>query len=247
MILVDSRTGSKELLPLFPKGMARLDTLPFGDFSFIGNGPEGLPLMIGVERKTIREIASTISDGRLVGHQIPGLLQHYAVVYLVVEGRWTGHASTGILLENTTSGAREVQNGTVRFMAADIRKFLSTLENMAGVRLRYTPSMRDTTQEVLALHSWWTNKEWEEHRAHIAIQYPPVDTIMFRKPSLMQYWAACLPGVGWKRSRAVERHFPSIIDMVLSDEKEWQKIEGIGKGVAKKVIEAINWRRNGSL
>jgi ERCC4-type nuclease len=245
VILVDSRIGSKELFPLFPKGQAQLTTLPFGDFSFIGKGPEGIPVMIGIERKTIREIAGTISDGRLVGHQIPGLVKHYGVVYLVVEGVWRGHRTTGILRELHTGLWRDIQNGPVRFMANDIRKFLYTLENMAGVRLRYTPTMEDTAQEVLALHSWWTNKEWAEHRAHIAIQYPPVDILMFRKPSLMQYWAACLPGVGWKRSRAVEQHFPGIIDMVLSNESEWEKVEGIGKVTARKVVEAINWRKEG--
>jgi ERCC4-type nuclease len=243
MILVDSRTGSKELFPLFPKGQAKLTTLPFADFSFVGNGPEGMPINIGIERKTIREIAGTLSDGRLVGHQVPGLVKEYGVVYLVVEGRWRGESRTGILQVKTSPVWDYVQNGQARFMADAIRKFLSTLENMAGVRLRYTENKNATVQEVMALHSWWVDKEWEEHQAHIAIQYPPIDTLMFRKPSVLQYMAACLPGIGWKRSKAVEAHFPGIINMVLSDEKEWQKVEGIGKGVAKKVVETLNWRR----
>jgi len=32
---------------------------------------------------------------------------------------------------------------------------------------------------------------------------------------------------------------------VMAGEKEWCKIEGVGKGVAKKVVEVINWRREG--
>ena len=90
MILIDNRTGSKELFPLFPKGSAKLCHLPFGDFSFVGNGPDEMPLNIGIERKQIREVAGEMSAGRLVGHQVPGLLATYQVVYLIVEGRWRG-------------------------------------------------------------------------------------------------------------------------------------------------------------
>jgi len=248
MISVDSRVGSKELFHLFPKGIARLTTLQFGDFCFVGNGPGGLPLNIGIERKGIREIAGELSAGRLVGHQVPGLVQEYQVVYLVVEGRWRGDPRTGVLQTKVywktgRPSWEDVANGTTRFMAEAIRKFLTTLENMAGVRLRYTEDKRATVQEIQALHSWWTGKDWSEHQSHIAIQYPPVDTLMFRKPSVLQYMAACLPGIGWKRSKAVEKHFACLIDMVLADEREWCKVEGIGKETARKVVNILQWRR----
>ena len=251
MILIDSRIGSGELLHLFPKGSAKLDTLDFGDFAFTGNGPEGMPLNIGIERKQVREIASTMSDGRLVGHQIPGLLATYQIVYLVVEGRWRGNPKSGILEGGYGGTWGEVVNGTTRFMAEAVRKYLATLEMMAGVRLRFTEDKRGTAQEVLALHSWWTGKEWSEHQAHIAMQYPPIDTVMFRKPSLFHYWVACLPGIGWKRGKAVEEHFfprgrtfeEAAMSILMADVKEWCQVEGIGKTTARKVVETIKWRR----
>jgi len=250
MILIDKRVGSGPLFYLFPKGQAQLTTLRYGDFAFTGNGPEGMPYQIGIERKQIREIASTIGDGRLMGHQIPGLVREYQVVYLVVEGRWRGDPKTGILQTQQYwrkgyPSWEDVCNGTARFMANDIRKFLTTLESMAGVRLRYTEDQRGTIQEVLSLHSWWTGKEWEGHHAHLVIQGPPIERMWLRKPSVFQYMAACLPGIGWKRSGAVVAHFPTLGDMVMAGEKEWCKIEGVGKGVAKKVVEVINWRREG--
>lgn len=251
MILIDSRIGSKELLPLFPKGTAKLSTLPYGDFAFTGNGPEGMPINIGIERKQIREIASTIVDGRLVGHQVPGLLKEYGVTYLVVEGRWRGNPKTGILEQTRGGPWVEVVNGTKRWMAGDIRKFLSTLENIAGIRLRLTEDKAETVAEVLTLHAWWTGKEWEEHRAHIAMQYPPVDTLMFTKPSVFRQVAACLPGIGIKKSRAVEDHFwkvgvemgAALLDMILADKKDWCKVEGIDKGIAKRIIELLDLKR----
>ena len=132
MILIDNRTGSKELFPLFPKGSAKLCHLPFGDFSFVGNGPDEMPLNIGIERKQIREVAGEMSAGRLVGHQVPGLLATYQVVYLIVEGRWRGNTQTGIL-QTKRREWEDVANGATRFMASAIRKYLTTLEMMAGM------------------------------------------------------------------------------------------------------------------
>lgn len=248
MIQIDSRVGSKELINLFPKGKAHLTHLTFGDFSFVGNGPGGMPLNIGIERKTIREVAGELSAGRLVGHQIPGLLATYQVVYLVVEGRWRGDPRNGILQTrgyNKRGGAywADVENGATRFVASAIRKYLVTLETMAGLHLRFTEDKKGTAEEVEALHSWWVGKEWDEHRAHMAIQYPPVDIIMFRKPTVMEFMAACLPGIGWKRSKAVAAHFPSITDMLMASEKEWGQVEGIGKGIAHKITEVLQFRK----
>lgn len=238
MILIDSRVGSGELLPMFSKGVARCATLPFGDFCFTGNGPGGMPLNIGIERKQVREIAGTLADGRLVGHQLPGMLREYHVVYLVVEGRWRGAPGSGIL-QVKKGEWRDVENGSARFLADTIRKFLSTLENMAGVRLRYTEDKKGTVQEVEALYSWWVEKEWSEHDSHLAIQFPQVETVMLHKPSVMRRMAACLPGIGWKRSGAVEAHFQNIIDMVCGETDEWMEVEGVGKETARKVVDTL--------
>ena len=89
MILLDDRTGSGELLPLFrpydaPVELARLD---FGDACWLGNGATG-PELVGVERKTIHDLVSSMRSKRLSGYQLPGLLRTYDWVYLLVEGVW---------------------------------------------------------------------------------------------------------------------------------------------------------------
>ena len=72
MITVDNRTGSIELLPLFPKNTAKPGYLAFADFAFTGRGyANGLPLLIGVERKTTTDLLSSMTTGRLSGYQIP--------------------------------------------------------------------------------------------------------------------------------------------------------------------------------
>lgn len=239
MVLIDSRTGSKELLPLFPKGSAKLATLAFGDFSFIGNGPGGMPYNIGIERKQVREIAGTMMDGRLVGHQLPGLLASYQVVYLVVEGRWRGGPS-GLLEQKRGREWRMVEVGTRHFMATDLIKFLNTLVIMAGVKVIKTEDQAGTVREVMGLESWW-RKKWEDHSSHFAL--PPQEVVPFSKASLQQSIAACLPGVGWKRSLAADLHFQSIEEMMGASVGEWMEVEGVGKDTASKIVSAMKWRR----
>lgn len=243
MILVDHRTGSKELLPLFPKGSARAGVLQYGDFSFMGNGPGGMPVGVGVERKQVREIAGTIMDGRLVGHQIPGLLACYHTVYLVVEGRWRANPLTGILENQRGRDWKEVEVGVRRFMATDLVKFLTTLETMAGVRVRRTEDREGTVQEILGIYSWWTGKKWEDHSAHHAIPSPHLEVVPFTKASLLQDLAFRLPGVGWKRSLEVEAHFGSIQEMFNATQEEWEEIPGVGKDTARRIVEAINYTK----
>jgi len=45
--------------------------------------------------------------------------------------------------------------------------------------------------------------------------------------------------VGWKRSAAVVRKFKTVRQMMEASEKEWMEVDGIGKGIAKKTVEAL--------
>jgi ERCC4-type nuclease len=97
VITIDRRTGSGELLPLFPKGVAELGCLEYGDFAWIGKGPEGLPLAIGVERKQIHDLVNSMASGRLQAHQLPGMINTYKISYLVIEGIWRPCPTTDII------------------------------------------------------------------------------------------------------------------------------------------------------
>jgi DNA integrity scanning protein DisA with diadenylate cyclase activity len=64
------------------------------------------------------------------------------------------------------------------------------------------------------------------------------------KPGLVRRVAAELPLIGWDRSSDVAMTFPSVLAMVLADEKDWQKIKGIGKTIARKVVAALKGDTN---
>ena len=58
-------------------------------------------------------------------------------------------------------------------------------------------------------------------------------------PSLLRRVAKELPGIGWERSLLVESHWKSIRDMVNATPEEWTQIDGIGKGISKRIDEVL--------
>jgi ERCC4-type nuclease len=82
---------------MFPYGMSKIERMQFGDFSWLGNGPDGAPWSIGVERKTIGDMIQSITSDRFSGHQLPGLLNTYNAVYVLVEGLYRPDQRTGVL------------------------------------------------------------------------------------------------------------------------------------------------------
>ena len=83
-ILIDNRKGSAELAK-YIDSPTKLLTLEYADFAFQGNGPNG-QVSIGIERKSIRDLISSILTGRLSGHQLIGLVNSYDYVSIVVDG-----------------------------------------------------------------------------------------------------------------------------------------------------------------
>jgi len=231
MITLDDRTGSVDLLPYFPSGTARLGRLGFGDASFVGKGKDDIPVMVGVERKTLSDLVGSLESGRFSGHQLPGLLASYNTVYLVIEG--IGRVSRE-LVEVRQKG--EWRSLGVSELALD--NFLNTLEVMAGVIIRQTNTPQRTAYLIRHLYQWW-DKGWDSHKSHLVF-YDPRPTLTITKPGLVRRIAKELPGIGWTRSGPVSKHFGSVREMVLADHQQWEEIEGIGKGLAGRVVEAIN-------
>lgn len=242
MITVDSRAGSGDMVPMFPPGMAVVGSLEYGDFFFLGNGPDDSMVSICVERKALKDLLNSMVTGRLSGHQLPGLVQTYEYNYILVEGVWRFNPDSGVL-ESLNNGIwYSVCLGERRFMAKEVVAFLNTLDVKAGMHLLYSHSKRESVQIITALYQWWNAKQWDEHTSHLNPSKSfkgPKGEVMLIKPSLVRRIAAEMPLVGWGKSRSVAEFFPSVLAMCLADENIWMKIDGIGKGIASKVVEAI--------
>jgi ERCC4-type nuclease len=240
VLTIDARVGSRELMHYFPEGLAELGHLQFGDASFVGNGPEGCPVLVGIERKELQDMLKSILDGRFAGHQLPGLLRDYHQTYLIVEGKFRADPNTGLLQTPFNKGWRDHQFGTKRWLYRDLDCFLMTMENRYNIRVRRTFDKRETALLISNIHHWWTDKAFEEHKAGQGFDYSGEPILL--PASLLRRMAAQLPGIGWKRAQAVEQFFGSVVDMVLAPSVAWRQIPGIGATVAGRVVEAM-WRQ----
>jgi ERCC4-type nuclease len=249
MILIDSRVGSSELRPLF-----RCDTilmqLDFGDAAFTGSGPNG-PLSIGIERKRVSDLLQSITTGRLSGSQIPGMREYYDVAYLIVEGVIKGDKYDDTLLISRDGGRsfKDAARGKQHWTMEAVEHYLSTLENMAGIRCRIVRDARSTVQMITYLHHWWS-KPYARHSSHLTIhkgmdfrvhdEKVRVSGSIY-KPSLCRRIAAELPGVGITRSLDVEKHFNrSVGAMWEAAQEDWKSIPGFGSASSRIAWEALH-------
>jgi len=265
MIFVDSRTGSKELKPYFTVDNL-LVSLDYGDVTFTGNGPEG-EVTIGIERKRIGDLLGSIESGRLSGHQLPGLLETYDVVYLFVEGITKADKTDDSLWVSTTGGAtfKKASHGNRKWTAGAVDHYLTTLETRLGVHLRHTVSPKHTAKRIEYLYEYW-QKPWERHNSHLALHKGKDFRIkedkkvvfmpdsMLEKPSLVRKISAELPGVGVRRSMDVHKAFTLPTDgkdewravdrMWRASIEEWGKVEGFGKVSSRQAWEALHGKES---
>ncbi len=240
MLLVDPRAGSRELIePLKKRGLPVQEShLEFGDLAWVGNGPDG-PLMVGVEFKSGGDLLRCIIDGRFADVQLPGLLSNYNEATLLYEGYFTVLEDGGLGL-NTHQVTYGDKNG---WQYRRLNHWLATVRH-TGIFVDHTTTRAETLAWIHAEYTWWTSKEWEEHKSIRAKFTPP-------KVSKSAFIPACPPsrqqrvmmelchGMGWEKAEAAARHFGSVKAAVNASAKEWEQVEGIGKVLAKRIVEEV--------
>jgi ERCC4-type nuclease len=257
MIHIDDRTGSAELLPLFLSHRthppASIRRLPAADFAFSGNGPRDLPVMVGIERKTITDMLNSIRTGRFSGEQLPKLLDYYEFSFLLLEGVFRIDRQSGMLIQWRNKQWTNIMLGKQSFLGLELQSFLTSIELQTPVRVHYSSDQHETVDTVLALQHYFS-KPWSKHHAHIALHIPQ-DTATIGKASSVRRFANVLKGVGWERSAAVDISFKSIDDLVnvgitLTDEQIAQgrrdgpkiiaKMDGFGKVLSQRVYDEMH-------
>jgi len=235
MIVIDNRKGSGELIKYFPASLAYLDTLDFADFVFIGNGPSG-PVTIGVERKVMSDLISSMTSGRLSGHQLPGLLSTYNYIWIIIEGIWQTSPTDGLIQMWTRNGWKDYKFDHRFHKSVDIIKYLITLTVRGNVRLWFTSNPKETVHFIVSLYRWWTQKEYEEHQSHIQEHDLIID---FKRPNQFKRIIKAIDNVGKKKTKLIYEKFSSPLEMCLADEKTWQEIPGVGKKLACKIVNSL--------
>lgn len=217
----------------------------YGDAWFAGQGPKG-PVQVGVEVKKANDLLNSMADGRLSGHQLPGLLAAYQVVYLLVEGLPRLDDGGGILLEKVVSwpGGRKTilfpPKGN-RIGYSELQRRLCTIENKCAVRVRYSADRRETAQVLIDLAAWWS-RPWASHKSHQAFDSQRPERLLLVKPTPARSMIKEIPGIGWEKSKAALQHFGTIEAAVTAPIEEWAKIPGIGRPTAQKIYDFFRRR-----
>jgi ERCC4-type nuclease len=201
MLLIDGRVGSKDLLePLRSLGLAaELVQLTYGDIAF--ESKDGLN--IGIERKRLSDLIGSLRDGRLSGHQLPGLIKAYDYTWLIVEGEYKVNRA-GQVVEMSWHGRKKMWAPIPGGMyAAEMEGRLLTLELCGGLHVRFTRDRDDTCRFLSHLYHWWVDRALDQHTSHLtehtAHGFIPLSS--FR--TAIKQW----PGVGLRVSLAAEEKF----------------------------------------
>jgi hypothetical protein len=257
MIQVDNRAGSQNIIPLLRQRGYPVEStrLAFGDVALSGVGADGEPVGIGCEIKSLGDVLQCIQSNRYAGYQLPGMIQSYDQVWLLIIGVFRARARDGVLEYQQQRGKgegywKDASHGRRRsFLWHDLQQWIFTMVNKAGVKVAVVDDYQQATLFVGALYSWWS-RGWDEHSSHLAMHDAMRDQLFDRalltRPSLTRMIAAQLPNVGRLKSASVAAKFKSVKSMIDASESDWASIDGIGKGIAHKVWMALRGGSNGT-
>lgn len=238
MIMVDYRIGSKQLTPeLLRLGLQVEEVeLEYGDVAFEAYGPEG-EYLVGVERKTLSDLLTCMTDSRYSAHQLPGMLRSYQENYLLLEGAFRRGPNGSI---QVYIGQWVETNRNPRRITYDqFDKFLWTVRRQAGVHVFRCRSIEDSAHHIRNLYDH-CRKRWEDHKSfhRFAHNGSIVDTLI-NKPSLVRRIAKEFDGLGWIKSKGIADNF-NIPQQFANATVEQLKAAGLGPALANRVYKA--WR-----
>lgn len=178
LIFIDRREKGMGVQPGEPKNPFHnlgvpitVTELEFGDAMWVGKGPGGKEVIVGVERKRIGDLVNSMRSQRLSGHQLRGLNQSYDVVYLVVEGVW--RPGSGGEIETYAGKTKgwvplyaDVDRNAVKYK--QVVSYLNSLSLMARTmsgepwRVVHTSYPTDTASLYATYYEWWQK---ESHKS----------------------------------------------------------------------------------
>jgi ERCC4-type nuclease len=235
-VLIDDRKGSKELQK-YISSPSKLVRMGYGDFAFQGNGPNGT-VGIGIERKSIPDLISSIVSGRLTGHQLIGLVNSYDYVSIVADGPIKTNKDGHVLIPKGKNKWVPVMLKDKPLSRSFLDNYLYSLFITTDIWSHFTPSAKQTGLWIDSQYDWW-QKKWTEHKAHLGFYVPKPPRPMFLKPSLVHRMIKEIDKVGWEKGLSISKNFRCMADIVLSDVNDLQKVPGVGKVLAQRILNSL--------
>ncbi|MEQ1575906.1 MAG: ERCC4 domain-containing protein [Vicinamibacterales bacterium] len=243
MILVDYRSGSKELIaPLRKAGLPVEESdLDSADLAFCGRGEKDEGVLIGIEFKTLGELMQSLRSGRLQGHQLLKMQSDYRFKYLFVEGIIRFDAQ-GQLMRRGRRGLWVPMPGAMSI--AELLKRVERLQIAFGLLPRYYDIRANTLKAIEMLYRTWTDKAQDKAQSHIAIYEPAAIVPINPKRQML----CKLPGVSLKVSAAAKKHFGTVRKAVNASADQWADVATVddhgatrrlGRKSAEKIVHFV--------
>ena len=217
--MVDERERSSNIPELLKNAGAVID------FTQLKVGDYVVSSETAVERKTVRDLISSIYDGRLFV-QCSDLVKHYQKPLLVVQGNIAELAETTEDMEDT-----DIKQHSERMSLA--YDALITVATEFRIPIIHTPSAEQTAQLLVTL----VNRSLREGKA----TGPLLRKIKKENPIYIQQLSvlASLPGVGEKLAVRMLKKFRTPIRALNASAAELATIPGFGLARAERVRKIL--------
>ena len=224
-IVVDERERSSNIPKLLKNAGAIID------FTQLKVGDYVVSSETAVERKTVRDLISSIYDGRLF-LQCSDLVKYYRKPLLVVQGNIAELGETSEDIEDTD----DIKLHTERILLA--YDALITVAMEFRIPIIHTPSAEQTAQLLVTL----VNRSLQEAKA----TGPLLRKIKKENPIQIQQLSvlASLPGVGEKLAARMLKKFHTPIRALNASAAELATIPGFGLARAERVRKVLNTPNN---
>ena len=224
-IVVDERERSSNIPELLKNAGAVIDftQLKVGDYIVSSE--------TAVERKTVRDLISSIYDGRLFV-QCSDLVRYYQKPLLVVQGNIAELAQTSEDMEDPDDIKLHAERMSLAYDA------LITVATEFRIPIIHTPSAEQTAQLLVTL----VNRSLQEAKA----TGPLLRKIKKENPIHIQQLSvlASLPGVGEKLAARMLKKFHTPIRALNASAAELATIPGFGLTRAQRVRKVLNTSNN---
>lgn len=224
-IVVDERERSSNIPELLKNAGAVIDftQLKVGDYIVSSE--------TAVERKTVRDLISSIYDGRLFV-QCSDLVRYYQKPLLVVQGNIVDLAQTYEDMEDPGDIKLHTERMSLAYDA------LITVATEFRIPIIHTPSAEQTAQLLVTL----VNRSLQEAKA----TGPLLRKIKKENPIHIQQLSvlASLPGVGEKLAARMLKKFHTPIRALNASAAELATIPGFGLTRAERVRKVLNTSDN---
>lgn len=207
-IFADAREQASSVLrelSFYPDVRVHTKTLEVGDFVI---GPD-----VVVERKTVEDFLSSVTDGRLLG-QLLNMSQAYARPLLILEGKPEDLFTLRNIHENAIIG------------------MLSTIALTYRIPIFYTKNAQETAKYIHLM----AKREQLGNDKEIRLR---VGRKGFTRGEQQQFIVEGLPQIGPTAAKSLLEHFGSVQKLVNATKEELKEVENIGPKKAQAILDVL--------